>query len=165
MAVETLIHYRCDRCGKEERVPANVGEAPDRPKAWGLWQYIEPGKTVPSRQVAACPDCLAEVNNVIGRKLIHVGHARQSGSGKTWTELGLERQSDPERWFQVFAFRSGPDLPPGIETQLRSDLAHAKAERDDLRRRVNAYQDAAREAQRRRVEAQAEITRADEVAS
>lgn len=168
MAVETLIHYTCDRCGKRESIPANVGAAPDRPDDWGIWT-LEPPRSIPdvgpvvtAHTVAACPDCLTEVNNVIGRKLIHVGHARQSGSGKTWTELGLERQSDPERWVAVYAFRSGPDLPTGVEDKLRADLAYVKEERDKLHREVMGYRNAIGEARKRERDAKA-AKLADEV--
>lgn len=162
MAVETLIHYTCDRCGKRESIPANVGEVPDRPKEWGMWTYVPPGGSLSNRTVAACPDCLTEVNNVIGRKLIHVGHARQSGSGKTWTELGLERQSDPQRWFSVYAFTSGPNLPAGVEDQLREDLAYSEKERHSLQREVMAYRRAVSANRQREREAKDQT---DEVAS
>lgn len=163
MAVETLIHYTCDRCGKRESIPANVGEVPDRPKLWGLWAYTEPGATVASRTVAACPDCLIEVNNVIGRKLIHIGHARQSGSGKSWTELGIDKKEDRSKWFSVYAFRSGPDLPTGIEDLLREELAYEKKERVALHHEVMGYRNTIGEARKRERQAKADAQEAEAV--
>lgn len=135
MTGEALIRYTCARCGAKKIIPANVGPNPDRPQGWGRWQFTAPGKTVPSVDLDVCVRCMEQVDAVMKRRIIFIGHARQSGSGKTWTELGLDRQDDPDRWFEVFAFSDGSGLVEGVDheelrrenRELRRQLAEAKA--------------------------------------
>ena len=89
---------RCDRCGKAVDLDAPSAMKPTvLPDGWARWTVDGP--------LDVCDECREQVRTLLtAGSLVQVGHASQSGSGKSWTELGLERQPHPERWFPVYAY-------------------------------------------------------------
>lgn len=131
MATTTYSKHICDRCPAVVRV-AGAGTPPpkgwelheiSRPRQplelptalTGLRRFVagirrrvvEAELQVgppPDLRSVLCPKCAADIRWFLsGGHLLHIGHARQSGSGKTWTELGIDKKSDPDRWFPVYA--------------------------------------------------------------
>lgn len=97
MSFEKVDRWRCDRCGAiAERPPMLTADNDPKPEGW-----------IPLREMCMdiCDLCADEVRTFIASgHLVHIGHYRQSGSGKSFTELGLERRDDPDRWQPAYAF-------------------------------------------------------------
>lgn len=110
------IRHECDRChGSVMLDPPTSTKPLDRPVGW-----------VDIYGVYMCTACAEQVRWFItAGRLFEVGHCRQSGSGKSWTELGIERQTDPDRWHPVYAITP----PEGKTVTVRPPSASRKAGR------------------------------------
>lgn len=114
--------YTCTRCGAVKLVELTAADffakRNNPPEGWHSWTHRGPSGS--TEDIDTCADCHEEiVEFMTGGTLLHIGHARQSGSGKTWTELGIEDKDDKELWFPVYALVSRQERHAGKMNRRR----------------------------------------------